>query len=59
VGGSGRIRRHRLNRGGDRAANNALHIVVLGRLRHDPRTRHPRHRRSTLGAADHVNGGLT
>src|SRR3954454_20665445 len=36
---SGRIHRHRLNRGGDRHANNALYIVVLNRLRHDPRSR--------------------
>ena len=35
---SGRTHRHRLNRGGDRAANNALHTIVLCRLRHDPRT---------------------
>jgi transposase len=31
--------RHRLNRGGDRGANNALYVVVLGRLRYHPRTR--------------------
>ena len=31
---SGRTRRHRLNRGGDRAANNALYVVVLGRRNH-------------------------
>ncbi|SCF40329.1 transposase, partial [Micromonospora mirobrigensis] len=36
---SGRIDRHRLNRGGDRAANNALHTIVLSRMRYDPRTR--------------------
>jgi transposase len=35
---SGRTRRHRLNRGGDRAANNALYTIVLTRLRLDPRT---------------------
>ena len=46
---SGRTRRHRLNRGGDRAANNALYIVVLGRLRHDPRTRAYAARRTTEG----------
>ena len=28
--------RHRLNRGGDRGANNALYTVVLSRLRCDP-----------------------
>jgi transposase len=35
---SGRTHRHRLNRGGDRAANNALHTITLCRLRYDPRT---------------------
>jgi transposase len=46
---SGRTRRHRLNRGGDRAANEALYVVVLGRLRHDPRTRAYMQRRTTEG----------
>jgi len=36
---NGRTHRHRLNRGGDRAATNALHTITLCRLRHDPRTR--------------------
>ena len=31
--------RHRLNRGGDRAANSALHIIAIGRLRTDQRTK--------------------
>jgi transposase len=35
---SGKTNRHRLNRGGDRAANSALHIIAIGRLRSDPRT---------------------
>ncbi|WP_406252090.1 transposase [Streptomyces atratus] len=30
--------RHRLNRGGDRQANRALHTIALVRVRHDPRT---------------------
>jgi len=46
---SGRTHRHRLNRGGDRAANNALYIVVLGRLRYDLRTRRYADRRTTEG----------
>jgi transposase len=46
---SGRTRRHRLNRGGDRAANNALYVVVLGRLRYDPRTRAYAERRTHEG----------
>jgi transposase len=36
---SGKTIRHRLNRGGDRAANSALHIIAIGRLRTDQRTR--------------------
>jgi len=46
---SGRTHRHRLNRGGDRAANNALYIVVLVRLRYDSRTRAYAARRTTEG----------
>jgi transposase len=36
---SGKQRRHRLNRGGDRQANAALWRIVLTRMAHDPRTR--------------------
>ena len=36
---SGQTNRHRLNRGGDRAANSALHIIAIGRLRTEQRTR--------------------
>lgn len=36
---SGKTVRHRLNRGGDRAANSALHIIAIGRLRTDDRTK--------------------
>lgn len=46
---SGQTRRHRLNRGGDRAANCALYMVVLSRLRHDPRTQAYAERRSKEG----------
>ncbi|MEJ5869357.1 IS110 family transposase [Pseudokineococcus sp. 5B2Z-1] len=46
---SGRSHRHRLNRGGDRAANYALYVVVLGRLRYDPRTRAYAARRTSEG----------
>lgn len=35
---SGKTNRHRLNRGGDRAANSALHIIAVCRLRCDQRT---------------------
>ena len=46
---SGRTHRHRLNRGGDRAANHALHTVVLCRLRYDQRTRIYVERRTRQG----------
>ena len=46
---SGRVHRHRLNRGGDRHANNALYIVVLNRLRYDPRSRAYAERRTQEG----------
>lgn len=36
---SGKTQRHRLNRGGDRRANNALHTIVLVRMRHHAATR--------------------
>jgi len=36
---SGKIQHHRLNRGGNRQANSALLIVVLSRMRADPRTK--------------------
>lgn len=36
---SGQRQRHRLNRGGDRAANNALWTIANNRMIHDPRTR--------------------
>jgi transposase len=46
---SGRTQRHRLNRGGDRAANAALYRIVLCRLRWDPRTRAYADRRTRQG----------
>ena len=36
---SGKVTRHRLNRGGDRAANNALWTISMVRMRSEPRTR--------------------
>lgn len=36
---SGQVTRHRLNRGGDRQLNRALHTIVLARLRDDADTR--------------------
>lgn len=48
---SGRRDRHRLNRGGDRAANHALHTIVLCRMRWDERTRAYVERRTREGLA--------
>ncbi|WP_248430867.1 IS110-like element ISEc21 family transposase [Escherichia coli] len=36
---SGKTNRYRLNWGGDRAANSALHIIAIGRLRTDDKTK--------------------
>lgn len=36
---SGKTNRHRLSRGGDRSANNALYRIALVRMSNDPRTR--------------------
>lgn len=36
---SGKTVRHRLNRGGDRSANSALHIIAIGRIRTDQKTK--------------------
>lgn len=46
---SGRTQRHRLNRGGDRQANRALHTVALSRMSHDQRTRDYVARRTAEG----------
>ena len=36
---SGKITRHRLDRGGDRQGNRALYLLAVGRMRWDPTTR--------------------
>jgi transposase len=46
---SGQVTRYRLNRGGDRQLNRALHTIVLVRLRDDPETRAYLARRTTAG----------
>src|SRR5207245_10246843 len=46
---TGQTLRHRLNPGGDRQANSALYIVVMTRLRHDPRTQAYAKRRTAEG----------
>ena len=42
----------RLNRSGDRQLNQALHVVVLTRLRHDPATRAYAQRRRADGKSN-------
>ena len=46
---SGRTVRHRLNRGGDRALNRAIHAIALTRMRSCPRTRAYLARRTAEG----------
>jgi transposase len=49
---SGKTIRHRLNRGGDRQANNALWTIAMVRMRSEPRTRAYVQRRSTEGMSN-------
>ncbi|MFF0457759.1 IS110 family transposase [Nocardia africana] len=46
---SGKTTRHRLHRGGDRQANQALHVAVIVRLRYDQRTKEYAARRTAEG----------
>ncbi|MFQ6399001.1 transposase [Nocardia sp. KC 131] len=46
---SGKITRHRLNRGGNREANRALHMLAINRLSYDPRARSYAARRTAEG----------
>jgi len=46
---SGQTQRHRLNRGGDRQANAALHRIVIVRLRHDEQTQRYMAKRTAEG----------
>ena len=46
---SGNTVRHRLNRGGDRTLNRALHMVTLSRMTHDPKTQEYVEKRKTEG----------
>ena len=46
---SGKTSRHRLNRSGDRQANNALWVIAMVRLQRDPETRAYSNRRKTEG----------
>jgi transposase len=49
---SGKTVRHRLNRGGDRSANNALWTIAMVRMRSDPRTREYVDRRTKEGMSN-------
>ncbi len=46
---SGNTQRHRLNRGGDRRLNRALHMATITRMTHDPDTRTYTQRRTEQG----------
>lgn len=46
---SGKVVRHRLNRGGNRDANRALHLICVVRMRYDERTRRYVARRTAEG----------
>lgn len=46
---SGKTTRYRLNRGGDRRGNSALHRIALVRMQHDPTTREYTARRKAEG----------
>jgi transposase len=56
---SGRIVRHRLNRGGDRALNCAIHTIALTRIRSCPRTRAYVDRRTAQGKTREKSGGAS
>jgi len=49
---SGQTTRTRLDRGGDRQLNRALHTIVTSRMRHDPHTRDYVKKRRTEGKTD-------
>lgn len=49
---SGKTIRHRLNRGGDRSANNALWTIAMVRMRGEPRTRAYVDRRTAEGMSN-------
>ena len=46
---SGKVVRHRLNPGGNQDANRALHVMVLNRMRREPRTQRYVARRTAEG----------
>ena len=56
---SGRTHRYRFNRGGDGHANNALYMIVINRLRYDPRSRAYAERRTQEGLQARSSDALT
>jgi transposase len=56
---SGRTRRHRLHRGGDRDANRVLHLAVVVRMRYCPRTRAYVERRTRRGCPSRRSCGAS
>ena len=55
-GSSGKRTQHRLNRGGDRQLNHALHIIAITRAQHDPATQEYLARKRSEGKT--TNGAL-
>jgi transposase len=55
---SGQIVRHRLNPVRDRHRNQALHLIVLTRLAHDPATRADATRRRAQGKTNRANAAV-
>lgn len=49
---AGRTQRYRLNRGGDRQANSALYMIVVGRMRNHPETQAYVQRRHAEGLSN-------
>jgi transposase len=49
---SGKTNRHRLNPGGDRQANSALYLVIVGRMKDHPETRAYVERRTAQGMSN-------
>jgi transposase len=56
---SGKVVRHRLNRGGDRQLNRALHTIVLSRQQHHPATRSYTARRTAEGKTPGRSSGAS
>jgi transposase len=56
---SGQTVRHRLSRSGDRQLNQALHTIVLTRLRRDPATQAYAKRRRAQGKTDQRSNGAS